>query len=343
EAEALRAAQPPQRGGLAAAAGRPGAPAPEEQPPAPAPRRSRRGQGDDTGGRRRAAAVDPVSRFSASALRRVSVLGDRPNQVVANLAEHSTRRRGTVVLATLLALCCVSLVALLGVLAYQLTSAPESAGGAGSTAIVEPPEGHSTLVPTLYQGDPEGSERFAPIAERSGDAKPMAEDQVFAKDSKKLELNDYELVRGQTEVTDTCTAMVWGDAVAQALVDGACGSAAGAVFRDPDEDYIAQFTLFDLDSAESAGAVSAALDPQGESTEAGFVLPMDTEVRGLQEGYSQATTQVMGHYLAVYWVARADGAPPGDDEHLSTLNVLAMDASTWVYRQVRDAEEGEGS
>ena len=49
----------------------------------------------------------------------------------------------------------------------------------------------------------------------------------------------------------------------------------------------------------------------------------------------------MGHYVAVFWVARADGAEPSGDDSMATLNVAAMDAALVVYEQVRDAKEGE--
>ncbi|MFC4561376.1 hypothetical protein ACFO4E_05880 [Nocardiopsis mangrovi] len=293
-------------------------------------------------GVRAAGGIDPVSRFSASALRRVTVLGEGPSQVVYNLAEQSRRKRGTAVLGTLLGLCGTALVALLGVLVYQLVLVPGGTAGSGSTAIIEPPEGHSTLLPDLYQGQEEDAEVFAPIAERPGDAEVMTQEQVFTP-AEKLELGDYQLTLKNSDVTDECTSMVWGDELAQALADNGCLSGARGVYQDADQEYVAQFTLFDLSNAEAAGTVAVALDPTDPTVEPGFVLPMDDEIEGLHSGYSQATSQVMGHYLAVYWVARSDGGAPGDDETMATLNVVAMNASVWVYQQVgqaRDEQEG---
>ncbi|GAA1777832.1 hypothetical protein [Streptomonospora arabica] len=300
-------------------------------------RRTAQNRGRRSG--RSAPSVDPVSKFSASALRRVSVLGDRPSQVVYTLAEQSMRKRGTAFLATLLVLCVVALVALLGVLAYQLaTESGDTPGSGDSSSIVAPPEGHSTLVPDLYQAQPQ-DEAFDPIAERGDGSGQIPKDKVFGSDTEKLELDGHKLVRDETGVTDTCTSLVWGEEAAQALVDGECTSAASAVYLDGDGEYVAQFTLFDLADADSADAVSTALDPGDSSTAPGFLLPQKDGVEGLHKGYSQATAQVMGHYLAVYWVARTDGEQPGDGETLSTLNVAAMNASTWVYRQVGEAEQ----
>ncbi|MFC3998576.1 hypothetical protein ACFOVU_21810 [Nocardiopsis sediminis] len=287
---------------------------------------------------RAAGGIDPVSRFSASALRRVTVLGDRPSQVVYNLAEQSRRKRGTAVLGTLLGLCGTALIALLGVLVYQLVLVPGGVAGSGSSAIIEPPEGHSTLLPEVYQGQEEDAEVFAPIAERPGDAEVMNQEQVFAP-AEKLELGDYQLALKNSEASEACTSMVWGEELAQALADNGCLSAARGVYQDTDQEYVAQFTLFDLTDSEAAGRVAVALDPTDATVEPGFVLPMDDEIEGLHSGYSQATTQVMGHYLAVYWVARSDGGAPGDDETMATLNVVAMNASVWVYQQVGQAQD----
>lgn len=290
-------------------------------------------------GGRSGSPVDPVAKFSASALRRVSVLGDRPSQVVYNLAEQSTRTYGTRILAILLVLCLTALVALLGVLTYQLaTDTVEGTGSGGSSAIVAPPEGHSTLVPELYQAQPQ-DDAFEPIAERPEGAGPIPEDELFGSDTKELELDGQKLVRDQSQTTDTCTSMVWGEGAAESLVEGECTSAASAVYLDSDKEYIAQFNLFDLSSQDSAASVAEALNPDEASTAPGFLLPQKGGVDGLHKDYSQATAQVMGHYLAVYWVARTDGAEPGDDDTLSTLNVAAMNASTWVYRQVGEAEQ----
>ncbi|WP_186355895.1 hypothetical protein [Streptomonospora sp. PA3] len=300
-------------------------------------RRGGAGQNRTRRSARSAPGIDPVSKFSASALRRVTVLGDRSSQIVYTLAEQSTRKRGTTILATLLVLCVTALVALLGVLAYQLaTASPDSADSGGSSAVVAPPQGHSTLVPRLYQAQPQ-DDAFAPIAERGDGGGALPKDEVFGSETEELKLDGHTLVREQAEVTDTCTSLVWGDGVARALVDGECTSAASAVYMGEDDEYVAQVALFDLADVESSEAVARSLDPGVSATAPGFLLPQKSGIEGLHKGYSQATAQVMGHYLAVYWVARTDGGEPSDSDTLSTLNVAAMNASTWVYRQVGEA------
>ena len=287
--------------------------------------------------------VDPVSKFSATALRKVSVLGDRPNQVVSTLAEQSTGRRGTAVLGVLLGLCGVALVALLGVLFYLLLFTENSLGGGDDPAIAMPEEGHSTLLPTVFQGESNEQKIFDPIAERPEDAKPLDAEKVFGSDAEKLELDDLTLTLQEAEATDTCTRWVWGEDVGQTLVDGGCTSAARGYYQDADKEYVAQFTLFDLADAEASSAAAKALDPRNRDTDVGFLVPMDQGVDGLHQGYSQASTQVMGHYLAVYWVARADAGEPEEDTAMAKVNVVAMDAAVWVYEQVgRAKEEQEG-
>ncbi|MDA2808899.1 hypothetical protein [Nocardiopsis suaedae] len=293
-------------------------------------------------GRRSAeSGVDPVSKFSATALRKVSVLGDRPNQVVNTLAEQSSGKRGTAVLGVLLGLCGVALVALLGVLFYLLLFTDNPLGGGDDPAMAMPEEGHSTLLPTVFQGESQEQKIFDPIAERPGEAEPLDAEKVFGSDAEKLELDDLTLTLKEAEATDTCTRWVWGEDLGQALVDGGCTSAARGFYQDADEEYVAQFTLFDLSDAEASSAAAQALDPRDHETDVGFLVPMDQGVDGLHQGYSQASAQVMGHYLAVYWVARADAGEPDEDTAMAKVNVVAMDAAVWVYEQVGRAKEAE--
>lgn len=310
------------------------------------PRKSGRGTATPkSSARQRSAAsageTDPLSKFSASALSRVTVLGDRPTEVVYKLAEQSQRKRGTVILSTLLAMCAMALVTLSGVLIYQIVTGETLGTGRAETAIVDPPKGHSTLVPEVFQGKEDNEDDvFEPIAERPDDAEPFTKDQVFAS-TEELEFDDMKLTMRDSAVTDTCTSLVWGDELAQTLADGSCTSAANAVYKDPDDKYVAQFTLFDLEDEAAAMAVNKALDPTNHETAPGFLLPQDTSIDGLQKGHSQATTQVMGHYLAVHWVARTDGAAPDEGTAMAEVNVVAMNASEAVYKELRDAKEAE--
>ncbi|GLU45919.1 hypothetical protein Nans01_02700 [Nocardiopsis ansamitocini] len=283
-------------------------------------------------------AIGQVSRFSATALSKVTVLGDRPGQMVYSLAEQSRRKRGTAVLAILLALAVVAMLSLLGVFTYRLINPVQSTSEGAPAPIVEPPEGHSTLTPDLFYAQSE-QELFAPIAERADNEEPLTEEEVFGSSTQTLSLDDFELTLRDSEVTDTCTALVWGDQFAQDLSTGSCSAAARGVYQDPGEEYVAQFTLFDLVDSDAADTALANLD---SGAEPGFVLPMNTEIDGLQSGYSQATAQVMGHYLAVFWVARADGGKPGDDDSMATLNVVVMDSAVVVYERVHEAAAQEG-
>ena len=297
------------------------------------------------GGRRRGKekrGVGRVSAFSASAIKKVSVLGDRPNQIVYTLAEQSKRKRGTAVLGVLLGAFSIALVALLGVLAYQLVSGGGGATG-GDQSVVAPPDGHSTLTPEQYRFQENDPEVFGPIDERPAEAEPMTEEAVFGSVGE-LELGDMQLELRDSAVTDSCTSMVWGDELGQSLIDGDCVNAASGVYTDSDNEYVAQVTLFDLADSEAATDAAAALDPTNSETDLGFLLSQTGEdVDGLQEGYSQASTQVMGHYLAVFWTAKADGSEPGDDSDLATLDVAAMSAFSFVYDEVvaHRGDEGE--
>lgn len=293
-------------------------------------RRGHRGRRPSQENRR---GVGKVSAFSASAIKRVSVLGERPNQIVYTLAEQSKRKRGTAALAVLLTAFGVALFTLLGVLSYQLTNT----GGnslSGEDSIVAPPEGHSTLTPELYLGEPNNEDTFGVIDERDPEAEPMTDEAVFGQ-AEELTLNGVELQMQQSAVHDSCTSLVWGDELGQSLIDADCVNAASALYTDDNQEYISQVTLFDLSDSQGAEQVAAALDPNNAETDAGFLLAQtDEEVPGLQDGYSQATTQVMGHYLAVFWSASVDGDPPGDESDLATVNVVSMNSVQYVFDEV---------
>lgn len=301
----------------------------DEAEQAPAQRRGRRRRG-----KRADKNPGKVSAFSANAIKRVSVLGDRPNQIVYTLAEQSRRKRGTAVLAVLLTAFGLALVLLLGLLSYQFISNDSGQVAQTEDGIVEPPEGHTTLTPELYLSEPNREETFGAIDQREAEAEPMTEDSVFGQ-AEELELDGVSLQAQQTEVNDSCTSMVWGGDLAQGLLDAECVNAASALYTDSDQEYVTQVTLFDVADSNGAEEVSAALDPTNTETEAGFVLPRtDEDVAGLNEGYSQATTQVMGHYVAVFWTARQDGEEPGDNSDLATVNVASMNSVQFIYDEV---------
>jgi len=288
--------------------------------------------------------VGRVSAFSASAIKKVSVLGDRPNQIVYTLAEQSKRKRGTAVLGVLLGAFSIALVALLGLLTYQLVTGTGGNTDRGEESIVAPPEGHSTITPELYLFEPDRPEVFGDIANRPDDVEPMTDESVFGP-VEELDMAGMKLELQESEVTDSCTSLVWGEELGQSLLDANCLNAASGVYTDSKDDYVAQVTLFDLSDTEGAAEVAAAMDPTNVETGAGFLLSREIDgVEGLQEGYSQATTQVMGHYLAVYWVARTDGSLPGDDSGLATASVVSQSAFSFVYDEVvahKPEEEGE--
>jgi hypothetical protein len=286
--------------------------------------------------------VGRVSAFSASAIKKVSVLGERPNQIVYTLAEQSKRKRGTAVLGVLLGAFGIALIALLGLLSYQLLTGSAGNTDRGEDSIVAPPDGHSTITPESYLFEPDNPEVFGPIEHRPEGAEPMTQESVFGS-AEELDMAGMDLQLRDSEVTDSCTSLVWGEQLGQSLLDANCLNAASGVYTDGDGDYIAQVTLFDLSDSEGATDVAAALDPTNAETGAGFLLTREVEgVEGLRDGYSQATTQVMGHYLAVYWVAATDGSPPGDDPGIATASVVSQSAFSFVYDEVVASRPAEG-
>ncbi|WP_460806124.1 hypothetical protein, partial [Nocardiopsis aegyptia] len=296
-----------------------------------ASRRRRGGSRAQSAGAR--GGVGKVSAFSASAIKKVSVLGDRPNQIVYTLAEQSKRKRGTAALGVLLGAFGVALVALLGLLIFQLTTTSDGVIEGGDQAVVIPPDGHGTLTPELYLSEGNREDVFGAINERPEGHEPMTADAVFGP-VEEIELDGLSLELQDSSVTDSCTSMVWGEDLGQSLVDANCVNGATGVYTDSDGEYVAQVSLFDLANSDAATDVATVLDPTNPEHSAGFVLSQTGDVQALEEGYSQATTQVMGHYLAVFWVARTDGAEPGDNSDMATLSVASMNAVRYVYDEV---------
>ncbi|MFD3683426.1 hypothetical protein ACFWTE_01215 [Nocardiopsis sp. NPDC058631] len=310
--------------------------------------RRRKGRGASAAGpsRRKASGakrggVGKVSAFSASAIKKVSVLGDRPNQIVYTLAEQSKRKRGTAVLGALLGAFSIALVTLLGLLSFQLFTGSGGTVLSGDDTVVAPPEGHSTLTPELYLSEPNREDVFGAIEQRPEDAEPMTEESVFGSVDE-IGLDDMTLELRQSSVTDSCTSLVWGEDVGQSLIDANCIQAATGVYTDADEEHIAQVTVFDLANVDEATEVADSLDPTNAENGAGFLLTQNgNDIPGLQEGYSQANSQVMGHYLAVFWVADTDGAEPDDNADMATLSVASMNAARFVYEEVVEVEQAE--
>ena len=263
------------------------------------------------------------------------MLGDRPEQVVYTLAEQSRQKHGTYVLITLLVMAVISLLALLAALVFQVLN-PEAAANRAPAPIVQPPAGHSTLRPELFHAQGQ-QDIFDPIAERDPDAEPLTEEEIFGP-VQELSLSGMELTLRESEVTDTCTALVWGEELAQTLSTGACTSAARGVYLDSNGEYVAQFTLFDLADAEAATATLEAWTHRSP----GFVLPMQDDIKDCTPATARPPPRP--------WVtmSRCSGSPgptaanPPATTPWPRLNVAAMDAALVVYEQVRDAKEGEG-
>ncbi|WP_106245744.1 hypothetical protein [Allonocardiopsis opalescens] len=253
------------------------------------------------------------------------------------LARQSRRRRGTWVLGGLLVSTLVAFLAFVVVLGIQLSLLP--ADGTLNQTLGGAPEGEEEeagLRPEVYY-DQAQLPLFDPIADREADAEPLTVDEVFGSDTEELAFEDYRLRLRDSRLDDDCAAAVWGSRLVQALADADCSQAVRGVYTDEDNGYVGQFTLFNL---ADTGAAESVLEPLDPGNAMGFVRPLSGEVDAFRTGYSQASTQVMGHYVAVFWVAREDGAEPGEGDSIASLNVVLMDAGLSVYERVRRAEAG---
>lgn len=246
---------------------------------------------------------------------------------------RSRRRVSPLLLKGFLAVAFACLLGLGTLLAVHITDPQRLTESTVEAPIVDPPQGHARLQPTVFHAQDQ-LELFDPIAQRAADDEALTDEELFA-DQEELSFEDLELELEESRTTDTCTGEVWGEALAETLAEAECASASHALYVDSDEEYVAQVTMFDL--ADDSGAESVVAELAPETTPA-FVVPMDSDYEGLHEGHSQATAQVMGHYLGVFWVARADAEPPEDDDSLASVNVAVMDAAVEIYRRVNGAD-----
>ncbi|MFC4532893.1 hypothetical protein [Sphaerisporangium dianthi] len=216
-------------------------------------------------------------------------------------------------------------------------------GGFGLTAVVstlgvsDPPadEGSSAadaiglLSPDDYQAWP-SPKLFAPIGDRKADQAPLRAEEVFSVKTVRsgkltLKLADRRL--------DACAPAMWGGSVLAKLGETGCTQAVRGLYLSADRRYVAQYTLFNMADAAAAGGFVQQMSTLYRG--GGWVRPLESKAAAFpQDGYSEASGHVMGHYAGFVWVARTDGqeATPKDD--FVSLALGARAAEKAVYRRV---------
>ncbi|GII65772.1 hypothetical protein Skr01_58570 [Sphaerisporangium krabiense] len=216
------------------------------------------------------------------------------------------------------------------------------AGGFALTAIVStlgvsdaaPGQNSGDLIglpePDDYQAWP-SPKLFGPIADRGADPAPLRAEEVF--NVKTLKSGGVTLRLAERRLDDTCAPAVWGGGVVSRLGQTGCTQAARGVYLSADRRYVAQYTLFNMASAQAADAFvrdMATLYRGG-----GWMRALQSEATVFSgDGYTEGSGHAMGHFAGFVWVGRADRREPGPKDDFVSLSLAVRGAEKAIYRRV---------
>ncbi|GAA2384894.1 hypothetical protein [Nonomuraea africana] len=168
---------------------------------------------------------------------------------------------------------------------------------------------------------------FEPIAERAKDAKPLTEKELFAQ--KRL-VGEHKISLKLTEKTlDTdCSAALWGEQLLSQVGDAGCTQAARAAYTSTDGRYLTQFTLLNLNDSKVAGELVESLKSLHRG---GWVRPVTAFP---PNAHTEGGAYALGHYVALVWLSRTDGAEPEQGDDFSNLALTVRGAEKPLYKRV---------
>ncbi|MFJ2029488.1 hypothetical protein [Streptosporangium sp. NPDC087985] len=171
---------------------------------------------------------------------------------------------------------------------------------------------------------------FSPIAQSKADPAPLTLKDVFAE--KVLKEGTTTLKLAATKLNADCSAVVWGQGLADQLAQAGCTQAARGVYASADGRYVAQYTLLNLRDTASADALVQSLTTMHRG---GWTRPLESgRARFRSGGYTEGSGHAMGHYAGLVWIGRADGAEPGARDDFVSLSLAVRGAEKAVFRRV---------
>ncbi|GGO02297.1 hypothetical protein GCM10010116_04470 [Microbispora rosea subsp. aerata] len=182
-------------------------------------------------------------------------------------------------------------------------------------------------LPASFQYWP-GLKELAPIGDRKADAAPLTAREVFG--ARTLTAGKVTLRRLTARLDQSCAGAVWGADLTDALAEAGCSQAVRGLYATADGVYVAQYTLFNLQDAEAAETLARSL---GSLYRGAWVQPLES-ARARFGAYSEANAYVLGHYLGVTWIGRADGAEPGERDDFIMLDLAVREAEKALFRRV---------
>ena len=215
--------------------------------------------------------------------------------------------------------------------AVVLTTVIASLGGGNGSAPSATSGGapHVTR-PQVFHGWPSPKE-FAPMADRGKDAKPLTLKEIFG--SKAIAGEDeFSLKLAGRGLESDCSVALWGQELVEQVMEAGCTQAARGIYGSSDGRYVAQYTLLNLATRQGADELVASLDSLYRG---GWTLPLAaTGAAFTPDGYSEAGAHAMGHYVGLVWVARKDGAEPGNTDDFVNVTLTVRGIEKPLYRRI---------
>ncbi|MFI7532365.1 hypothetical protein [Streptosporangium sp. NPDC049376] len=195
---------------------------------------------------------------------------------------------------------------------------------ATAAAIVTQPR------PDTYKGW-NSPKLFAPIERNTADPAPLTLKEIFP--VRTLKEGAITLKLGATKLDATCSAAVWGRELADQLTRSGCTQALRGTYTSADGRYVAQYTLFNLRDTAAANELVQSLTA---GYRGGWPQPLGQGGRApfSSSGYSEGSGNAMGHYAALVWIGRADGADPGEKDDFVSLSLAVRGVERAVFRRV---------
>ncbi|MEU7937009.1 hypothetical protein [Microbispora bryophytorum] len=212
-------------------------------------------------------------------------------------------------------------------IALVLTLVVNAIGGGQSQSAQVSGEVPGEGLPASFQSWPSLKE-LAPIADRKADTAPLTVQEVFG--ARTLTAGKVTLRRLASRLDQACAGAVWGADLSEALAEAGCGQAVRGLYATADGVYVTQYTLFNLTDATAAQSLAKSMESLYRGA---WVQPLESS-RAKFGAYSEANAYVLGHYLGVTWIGRADGAEPGEKDDFIMLGLAAREAEKALFRRV---------
>ncbi|WP_283133533.1 hypothetical protein [Rhizohabitans arisaemae] len=247
--------------------------------------------------------------------------GDGAGVVAAFAAFGARHRRVLLAVGVVAAMALVSIgvVYLVGVL-----TAREGVSGSADVWTeggVRAPEGYQAWPP---------SKIFKPIGDRRSDPKAMSVGEVFAEQTLRYEGQALKLAA--KHAGKDCAAAVHGQRLVDEVAAAGCTQVLRGHYVSENKRYVAQFTLLNVRDAAAAEGLVTSLKTGYKS---GWVVPLGTKGPAFPKGgYTEASGYAMGHYVALSWVGRADGASRTEKDDFVNLSLTVRGAEKAVFRRL---------